>query len=93
MALLCAVNIAFAVVLWRSGDPAYRVQEMVALGRNAERARGQQEQIGRRLGMGDLRGREDAAFEEGQEASHTERELHLLVRALRANRERDVGPS
>jgi soluble lytic murein transglycosylase len=36
VALLCAVNIAFAAVLWRSGDPAYRVQEMVALGRYAE---------------------------------------------------------
>ena len=33
MALLCAANIALAVVLWRSGDPAYRMQEMIALGR------------------------------------------------------------
>ena len=36
IAILCAANIAFAVVLWRSGDPAYRVQEMVALGRYSE---------------------------------------------------------
>ncbi len=36
MAILCAVNIALAVVLWRSGDPAYRLQELVALGRYSE---------------------------------------------------------
>ena len=36
MALLCAANVAFAVVLWRSPDPGYRVQEMVALGRYSE---------------------------------------------------------
>lgn len=36
IALLCAVNIAFAVVLWRSHDPAYRMQEMLALGRYSE---------------------------------------------------------
>jgi soluble lytic murein transglycosylase len=34
--LLCAVNIAFAVVLWRSPDPGYRIQEMMALGRYSE---------------------------------------------------------
>jgi soluble lytic murein transglycosylase len=31
--LLCAANVALAVVLWRSGDPSYRMQEMAALGR------------------------------------------------------------
>jgi len=31
--LLCAVNVALSVVLWRSGDPAYRLQELLALGR------------------------------------------------------------
>ncbi|MEO6787955.1 MAG: transglycosylase SLT domain-containing protein [Chthoniobacteraceae bacterium] len=36
VALLCAVNIAFAVVLWRSQDPSYRLQEMLALGRYSE---------------------------------------------------------
>jgi len=34
--LLLAVNIALAVVLWRSGDPAYRLQELLALGRYHE---------------------------------------------------------
>ena len=36
LAILCAVNIALAVVLWRSGDPAYRMQELAALGRYSE---------------------------------------------------------
>lgn len=36
VAVVCAVNIALAVVLWRSGDPAYRLQELVALGRYSE---------------------------------------------------------
>ena len=36
LAILCAVNIALAVVLWRSGDPAYRMQELVTLGRFSE---------------------------------------------------------
>ena len=36
VAILCAVNIALAVVLWRSGDPAYRMQELLALGRYSE---------------------------------------------------------
>ena len=36
LAILCAVNIALAVVLWRSGDPAYRMQELIALGRYSE---------------------------------------------------------
>ena len=36
MALLCAVNIAFAVVMWRAPDPGYRMQEMVAFGRYSE---------------------------------------------------------
>ena len=36
IAILCAANIALAVVLWRSGDPAYRIQEMLALGRYTE---------------------------------------------------------
>ena len=36
VALLCAVNIALAVILWRSGDPAYRLQELLALGRYTE---------------------------------------------------------
>ena len=36
IAFLCAANIALAVVLWRSGDPAYRMQELIALGRYSE---------------------------------------------------------
>ena len=36
VALLCAANVALAVVLWRSPDPAYHVQEMLALGRYSE---------------------------------------------------------
>ena len=36
IAILCAANIALAVVLWRSGDPPYRVQELLALGRYSE---------------------------------------------------------
>jgi len=36
VAILCAGNIALAVVLWRSGDPAYRLQELIALGRYSE---------------------------------------------------------
>jgi soluble lytic murein transglycosylase len=36
VALLCALNIALAVVLWRSGDPAYRMQELLAFGRYSE---------------------------------------------------------
>ena len=36
MAILCAVNIALGVVLWRTGDPAYRMQELLALGRYSE---------------------------------------------------------
>jgi soluble lytic murein transglycosylase len=36
VAILCALNIALAVVLWRSGDPAYRLQELLALGRYSE---------------------------------------------------------
>jgi soluble lytic murein transglycosylase len=34
--ILCAVSIALAVVLWRSGDPAYRLQELLAFGRYNE---------------------------------------------------------
>jgi soluble lytic murein transglycosylase len=34
--LLVALNGALAVVLWRSPDPAYRLQELVALGRYQE---------------------------------------------------------
>lgn len=34
--LLVAVNVAFAVVLWRSGDPRYRLEELFALGRYHE---------------------------------------------------------
>ena len=33
LVLLLAVNVALAVVLWRSGDPAYRLQQLFALGR------------------------------------------------------------
>ena len=36
IAILCAANIALAVVLWRSGDPSYRMQELLALGRYTE---------------------------------------------------------
>jgi len=36
VALLCAANVALAVVLWRSSDPGYRAQEMLALGRYSE---------------------------------------------------------
>jgi len=36
VALLCAANVSLAVVLWRSGDPAYRMQELLALGRYSE---------------------------------------------------------
>ena len=36
VAIVCAVNIALAVVLWRSGDPAYRMQELLAFGRYTE---------------------------------------------------------
>ena len=36
IAILCAANIALAVVLWRSGDPPYRMQELAALGRYSE---------------------------------------------------------
>ena len=36
MALLCAANVALAVVLWRSPDPAYHIQKMIALGRYSE---------------------------------------------------------
>ncbi|MEO6742467.1 MAG: transglycosylase SLT domain-containing protein [Chthoniobacteraceae bacterium] len=36
IALLCAANVALAVVLWRSPDPGYRVQEIIALGRYSE---------------------------------------------------------
>lgn len=36
IAILCAANIALAVVLWRSDDPAYRLQELMALGRYTE---------------------------------------------------------
>ncbi len=36
IALLCAANVSLAVVLWRSGDPAYRMQEILALGRYSE---------------------------------------------------------
>ena len=36
IACLGAANIALAVVLWRSGDPAYRMQELLALGRYTE---------------------------------------------------------
>ena len=36
IAILCALNIALAVVLWRSGDPPYRMQELVAFGRYTE---------------------------------------------------------
>jgi len=36
VAFLCAANVALAVVLWRSDDPAYRVQELLALGRYSE---------------------------------------------------------
>ncbi len=39
MALLCAANVALAVVLWRSPDPAYHVQKMLALGRYSEHDR------------------------------------------------------
>ncbi len=39
MALLCAANVALAVVLWRSPDPAYHVQGMLALGRFSEHDR------------------------------------------------------
>jgi soluble lytic murein transglycosylase len=34
--LLLAVNVALAVVLWRSGDPGYRLQELLAFGRYRE---------------------------------------------------------
>ncbi len=36
IALLCAANVSLAVVLWRSGDPAYRMQELLAFGRYSE---------------------------------------------------------
>jgi soluble lytic murein transglycosylase len=36
LVLLLAANCALAVVLWRSPDPAYRVHEMLALGRYHE---------------------------------------------------------
>lgn len=36
IACLCAANIALAVVLWRSGDPAYRAHELLAFGRYSE---------------------------------------------------------
>ena len=36
MTLLCAANVALAVVLWRSPDFGYRVQELAALGRFSE---------------------------------------------------------
>jgi soluble lytic murein transglycosylase len=36
VSLLCAANVALAVVLWRSPDPGYRAQEMLALGRYSE---------------------------------------------------------
>ncbi len=39
MVLLCAANVALAVVLWRSPDPAYHIQEMAALGRYSEHDR------------------------------------------------------
>lgn len=34
--LLCAANVALAAVLWRSPDPAYHIQKMIALGRYSE---------------------------------------------------------
>ena len=36
VALLCAANVALGVVLWRSSDPGYRMQEILAFGRYAE---------------------------------------------------------
>ena len=36
MALLCAANVALGVVLWRSPDPGYRMQEILAFGRYSE---------------------------------------------------------
>jgi soluble lytic murein transglycosylase len=36
LVLLVAVNVAFAVVLWRSGDPRYRLEELFAFGRYHE---------------------------------------------------------
>lgn len=36
IAILCALNIALAVVLWRSDDPGYRMLEILALGRYGE---------------------------------------------------------
>ena len=36
IALLCAANVALAVVLWRSPDPSYHVQQLLALGRFSE---------------------------------------------------------
>ena len=39
VALLCAANVALAVVLWRSPDPGYHIQKMIALGRYSEHDR------------------------------------------------------
>ena len=37
--LLCAANVALAVVLWRAPDPGYQIHEMIALGRYSEHDR------------------------------------------------------
>ena len=34
--MLCAVHVALAIAIWRSPDPGYRIQEMLAFGRFSE---------------------------------------------------------